>query len=83
MAAAVVLDSSCAGLTRASIRKSASFKKMDCRVKPGNDSGSFIADARWYHAASCSVGTSTSGAKLVLIGRNLDRPQRDFGAKPA
>jgi hypothetical protein len=27
------------GLTRASIEKSASLKKMDCRVKPGNDGG--------------------------------------------
>jgi hypothetical protein len=34
-----VLDSSCPGLTRASIKKSASFKRMDCRVKPGNDGG--------------------------------------------
>jgi hypothetical protein len=33
-------DASCAGLTRASIdlRKSVS-KRMDCRVKPGNDEG--------------------------------------------
>jgi hypothetical protein len=28
--------SSCAGSTRASIKKRL-FKKMDCRVKPGND----------------------------------------------
>src|SRR5260370_36636073 len=33
---AVILDSSCAGLTRASIFFR---KKMDCRVKPGNDGG--------------------------------------------
>jgi hypothetical protein len=43
---AIVLDSSCAGLTRASIEKSASFKPMDCRVKPGNDGGWVGKDAR-------------------------------------
>jgi hypothetical protein len=33
-----IIDSSCAGLTRASILKNLSiFKTMDCRVKPGND----------------------------------------------
>jgi len=31
-----ILCLSCAGLTRASIKKKI-FKKMDCRVKPGND----------------------------------------------
>ena len=36
---ATVLDSSCAGLTRASIKKNVSLKRMDCRVKPGNDGG--------------------------------------------
>jgi hypothetical protein len=56
--AAVVLDSSCAGrsasktrvnalMTRASIGKSASFKVMDCRVKPGNDGGWVGTDNRW------------------------------------
>jgi hypothetical protein len=36
----VLFDSSCAGLTRASIgKKSAAFKAMDYRVKLGNDSG--------------------------------------------
>src|SRR5688572_14512089 len=31
-------QSSCAGLTRASIsRRTSPFKEMDCRVKPGND----------------------------------------------
>jgi hypothetical protein len=33
-----IIDSSCAGLTRASILKNPSiFRTMDCRVKPGND----------------------------------------------
>jgi hypothetical protein len=30
-------DSSCAGLTRASIEKMIQLDVMDCRVKPGND----------------------------------------------
>jgi hypothetical protein len=34
--AAPIADPSCAGLTRASI---VLRKKMDCRVKPGNDDG--------------------------------------------
>jgi hypothetical protein len=34
----LILDPSCAGLTRASIEKRSSFAEaMDCRVKPGND----------------------------------------------
>src|SRR5438105_396966 len=33
------LSMSCAGLTRASIL----FRKMDCRVKPGNDIRPFVA----------------------------------------
>jgi hypothetical protein len=35
-------------LTRASIEKSASFKPMDCRVKPGNDGGWGSSDSHWY-----------------------------------
>jgi hypothetical protein len=31
------LHSSCAGSTRASIVEKTLFRKMDCRVKPGND----------------------------------------------
>src|SRR5205807_7157802 len=56
LSAAVVLGSSCAGLTRASIGKSDSLKTMDCRVisaftrvfrraMPGNDGG-WIAPKR-------------------------------------
>src|SRR6266404_3397128 len=48
MPAAVVLDSSCAGLTRASIEKSASFKGMDCRIKPGDDGGWVGVNGRRY-----------------------------------
>jgi hypothetical protein len=44
--APIALDSSCAGLTRASIeKKSASFKPMNCRVKPGNDGGWVSTDS--------------------------------------
>src|SRR4051794_24492653 len=41
------LDSSCAGLTRASIvlRKTLS-KRMDCRVKPGNDAEGTLCPGR-------------------------------------
>jgi hypothetical protein len=35
---------SCAGLTRASIEKNISLKRMDCRVKPGNDGGRVSAN---------------------------------------
>jgi hypothetical protein len=34
-------------MTRASIGKSASFKAMACRVKPGNDGGWVGTDNRW------------------------------------
>jgi hypothetical protein len=30
-------------------KKSASFKPMDCRVKPGNDGGWVSADSTWHN----------------------------------
>jgi hypothetical protein len=33
----LIIDASCAGLTRASIEKKYFIQGMDCRVKPGND----------------------------------------------
>jgi plastocyanin len=30
-------------------RKSASFKPMDCRVKPGNDGGWVSANSPWHN----------------------------------
>jgi hypothetical protein len=40
------VHSSCPGLTRASIgKKIPQAKKMDCRVKPGNDRDGLGADA--------------------------------------
>jgi hypothetical protein len=38
MGGEVLIRSSCPGLTRASIKLGKNFsKRMDCRVKPGND----------------------------------------------
>jgi hypothetical protein len=34
---ALIFDSSCAGLTRASIKNMFQLNMMDCRVNPGND----------------------------------------------
>jgi hypothetical protein len=58
----VVLDPSCAGLTRASIEKSFLFKTMDCRVKPGNDEGESastttgIRPPNWWIVAPPAAG---------------------------
>src|SRR5262245_56034594 len=67
---AAVLDLSCPGLTRASIEKSASSKRMDCRVKPGNDGGRII-----HH--SKSGGTLAAQlqqvAQIAHAGHALER----------
>src|SRR5262245_18299052 len=54
MVAAVVFDSSCPGLTRASIFfcKSLLRRWMDCRVMPGNDGGWISADGHCYKIAA-------------------------------
>jgi hypothetical protein len=34
---------------------------MDCRVKPGNDSGSVSANARWYYGDPCIIWNGYAG----------------------
>ena len=50
------LNSSCAGLTRASIVFARSLTKwIDCRVKPGNDSGGSERNRRLYELAAGAI----------------------------
>jgi hypothetical protein len=86
------MDSSCAGLTRASISKNR-VKAMDCRVKPGNDergcvepTGKCASKAPQRNAVRHRSKTLTLLllADWPLLGRDLFRnqlvgPLRDLG----
>jgi hypothetical protein len=52
----VFLNSSCAGLTRASIFFARSLTKwMDCRVKPGNDSGASECNPKLHEMTAGAI----------------------------
>src|SRR5262245_55264266 len=57
-------DASCAGLTRASIKKESHSKGMDCRVKPGNDPNRPSVTQR-THPKSVGSNESVSRRKYV------------------
>jgi hypothetical protein len=45
-------------------KKTLHSRGMDCRVKPGNDSGSVSANARWYYGDPCIIWNGYAGINI-------------------
>src|SRR5262249_28659219 len=71
----VVLDSSCAGLTRASIffARNALQSWMDCRVRPGNDLGAGLAPTAVGIVGIFGPGVTVFSTAVKFARRQLFR----------
>ena len=71
MPALAILQPSCAGSTRVHRKTPACAKRMDCRVKPGNDEGKSISTSVGIGAVIAPLASGSSLTALIKFKRKL------------